>query len=104
MKQLRQGDVLLQSVAKLPEGLTEIGGRVVLAFGEVTGHAHVIDLPQTERHKVRYWSAGAERYIQALEKVTITHEEHSPIVIEPGIYKQGFQVEDFGEKVRRVAD
>jgi len=104
MKQLRQGDVLLQLVDKLPKGLKEISGPVILAHGEVTGHAHVITLPDTERHKVKYWDGGAERYIQALERVTVTHEEHAPIVLEPGIYKQGFQVEDFGEEVRDVAD
>ena len=104
MNQLRQGDVLLQPVDRLPDGLEEITGPVILARGEATGHAHVITLPETERHKVRYWNGGAERYIQALERVTVTHEEHAPIVLEPGIYKQGFQVEDFGTEVRRVKD
>ena len=104
MKQLRQGDVLLQLVNKLPDGVTEIQGNVVLAYGEVTGHAHVITLPDTERHKVRYWSAGAERFLQVMERVALTHEEHTEIVLDKGIYRQGFQVEDFGEEVRRVAD
>jgi hypothetical protein len=104
MKQVRQGDVLLQPVDKPPDGLKEISGPIILAHGEVTGHAHVICLPDTERHKVRYWDGGAERYIQVLERVTVTHEEHAPIVLEPGIYKQGFQVEDFGTEVRRVED
>lgn len=43
--QLRQGDVQLQQVAKLPDGCTEVppeGNRIVLAHGEVTGHAHAI--------------------------------------------------------------
>ncbi|MCW1959833.1 MAG: hypothetical protein KIH64_015065 [Mycobacterium sp.] len=44
-QQLRQGDVQLQPVSVLPEGCTEIpaeGNRIVLAHGEVTGHAHAI--------------------------------------------------------------
>jgi hypothetical protein len=44
-QQVRQGDVQLQPVAKLPAGCTEIpadGNRIVLAYGEVTGHAHAI--------------------------------------------------------------
>jgi hypothetical protein len=43
--QLRQGDVLLQQVAALPANCTEIapdGNRIVLAYGESTGHAHAI--------------------------------------------------------------
>lgn len=104
MKQLRQGDVLLQVVKFIPEGATEIEGNVILAFGEVTGHAHAIKLPATERHKVKYWNAGAERFLQVMEKVALTHEEHGEIVLDKGLYRQGFQVEDFGEEVRRVTD
>jgi hypothetical protein len=104
MKQMRQGDVLLQKVSELPNGCEEIKGEVILAYGEVTGHAHAIRLPETERSKVRYWNAGAERFLQVIERVALTHEEHAPIVIEKGVYRQGFQVEDFGSEVRRVAD
>ena len=104
MKQIRQGDVLLQAVKSVPEGAKELSGDVILAYGEVTGHAHAIKLAETERAKVRYWDAGAERFLQVLETVALTHEEHGAITLVPGIYKQGFQVEDFGEEVRRVAD
>lgn len=41
----RQGDVLIQRVGLLPEKLVTIAreqGRVILAHGEVTGHAHAI--------------------------------------------------------------
>lgn len=44
--QIRQGDVLLVPVSKLPAGCKHIepegGRRFVLAHGEVTGHAHAI--------------------------------------------------------------
>lgn len=43
--QLRQGDVQIQQVTALPPGCTELppeGHRIVLAHGEVTGHAHAI--------------------------------------------------------------
>lgn len=43
--QLRQGDVQIQQVAALPDGCKEVppeGNRIVLAHGEVTGHAHAI--------------------------------------------------------------
>ena len=103
----RQGDVLIISADAIPADATPIdreNGRVVLAHGEVTGHAHAIKLPETERHKVKYWNAGAERFLQVMERVALTHEEHGEIVLNEGIYRQGFQVEDFGTEVRHVTD
>lgn len=97
---------MLTPIARVPKGAVEINGPIILALGEVTGHAHTIRLPDSERHKVRYWTAEGERFLQILERIEIplSHEEHGPIVIEPGIGKQGFQVEDFGAEVRRVQD
>jgi hypothetical protein len=43
--QYRQGDVFLERVASIPKGAKPVkrdAGRVVLAYGEVTGHAHAI--------------------------------------------------------------
>lgn len=105
----RQGDVLvvLTAVAALPKGAKEIkpdaSRGIVLALGEVTGHAHAIAVSKTKA-PVKYFDANAERYLQVLEKVTLEHEEHGAILLEKGIYRQAFQVEDFGEEVRRVAD
>ena len=106
MKVFRQGDVLLIQVAKLPKGTQEVTpkGDVILAFGEVTGHAHRIKRDQTETPSARIFDLGAERYIQVAERVALTHEEHSAVFLEAGVYRQAFQVEDFGEEVRRVAD
>ena len=105
----RQGDVALvfSQVDTVPAGAREIKPEargIVLAHGEVTGHAHRINVPRKERGKVRYWDAGAECYLQVLERVTLEHEEHSAIVLDKGVYRQAFQVEDFGPEVRRVAD
>lgn len=102
--QFRQGDVLLQEVSALPEGAKELHGDVVLAYGEVTGHSHQIVLPPKERHKVRYWDVNAERFLQVIERVALTHEEHGEIVLDKGIYKQGFQCEDSGTEIKRVVD
>ena len=46
---LRQGDILLVPVEKVPDGLTEVpreNGKVVLAEGEATGHLHAIYAPE----------------------------------------------------------
>lgn len=106
---LRQGDVLLVAASYRGEKQgTEVpteGGRIVLAHGEVTGHAHAIAEPA----KTRFTDVGAERYLQALLSVPVRHEEHTAILLDPndpasGKYQQAFQVEDHGEEVHRVAD
>ena len=102
--QARQGDVFIQAVTKIPKGAKELMGDVILAFGEVTGHSHQIVLSPKDRHKVRYWDVNAERFLQVIERVALTHEEHGEIVLDKGIYKQGFQVEDFGTEIKRVQD
>lgn len=107
---LRQGDVLLVAVSyrgeKDGKDIPLERGRAVLMHGELTGHAHAIEQP---KGKARYFDIGAERYLHALTEVQVTHEEHSALFLSPddaagGKYHQAFQVEDFGEEVRQVAD
>lgn len=41
----RQGDVLIRPVTSIPDGLKRVpldNGRMILAYGEVTGHAHAV--------------------------------------------------------------
>ena len=44
MKTYRQGDVLIRQVNEIPSQakVKKNVGRIVLAYGEVTGHAHAI--------------------------------------------------------------
>lgn len=99
---IRQGDVCLVPVNELPEGAkaVESKDRVVLAYGEVTGHAHAI----YDTTKARLWDAGVERFLQVLAPVALSHEEHSPAMLEPGIYHLPQQVEYTPAELRRVAD
>lgn len=85
-KQYRQGDVLLVKVEMdtIPQDavkeITE--NRVVLAYGEVTGHAHAIDSALAGLYSWRN-----DRLLMAKPGATLLHEEHSAIDLEPGIYK-----------------
>src|SRR6266568_8635268 len=95
MKNIRQGDVLLQlqNIKSVPAGASEIkpdGNRIVLAYGEVTGHAHAI---YENIDQVKMWAVGKVKYLEVMARVTLKHEEHSPATIEPGIYKLPTQVE-----------
>ena len=123
MNHIRQGDVLLTPVAALPADCTEVPndrGRIVLAYGEVTGHAHAIADHRVSaaqaaemadaaiaraRTKARLMVApSGERYLEVRETVNLTHEEHTAHVIPPGIYKLPVQVEYSPAELRRVED
>lgn len=109
--QFRQGDVLIERVGALPKiTMTEIvvPNRVVLAYGEVTGHAHAI-YPVEGKLPAKLWDAGVERFLQVLERTTLLHEEHGGIPLEPGVYRVskfgiGTQREYSPEEIRSVAD
>lgn len=127
-QQIRQGDVQLQPVSALPKGCTEIapeGNRIVLAHGEVTGHAHAIydhiaparqatpgaadEIAEAAiaraKSKARLWSApDGSRYLEVTEPVTLRHEEHTAHTLNPGIYHLPTQVEYTPAELRRVAD
>jgi hypothetical protein len=105
----RQGDVLLQLVSSLPAGAKDVtpDDRIVLAHGEVTGHAHALYEPLTKSTpagKARMWDAGAERYLQVLETTALQHEEHAAIPLRPGFYRVVQQREYHPEAIRQVAD
>lgn len=122
--QVRQGDVLIQQVASLPPGCVELAPdshRLVLAHGEVTGHAHaiydhirpVISEGAAEeiadaaiaRAKARLYQApSGARYLQVDEAVTLKHEEHTAHVIPAGVYLLPVQVEYTPAELRRVLD
>lgn len=103
---IRQGDVLLIEVDAIPNDAKDVTpeGDVILAFGEVTGHAHRI-VQTKAAPKVRLWDAAGERFLQRIEaNPPLTHEEHTVALLERPIYRQIYQVEERGEEARRVAD
>lgn len=105
-KLVRQGDVLLVPVEALPEDATEAPrdkGRLVLAYGEVTGHAHVIDAPPETA--TLFTTADNARFLRILAVSDLVHEEHGTVTVEPGIYRLPPQVE-YNDQMepRRVLD
>jgi len=108
LKSVRQGDVCLIRIEKLPAGCIEAppdGDRVVLAYGERTGHSHAVYGVTAEQPNVRLWSAGAERFLQVLARCELVHEEHSAATLEPGTYLLPGQFEHTEEHtVRQVSD
>ena len=86
MNQYRQGDVLLIRVDSIPADVTKVKrdkGSVILAYGEVTGHAHRIDDTVAELFEK---SGVEDRFLSVPNGASLTHEEHGKIDLEPGDY------------------
>jgi hypothetical protein len=98
----RQGDVGIVRVARLPKGAKakpRENGRIVLAYGEVTGHAHAITAEVATEYEL-----GGDVYVKADGELEVRHEEHGAITLSPGIYKILHQREYTPEAIRNVAD
>ena len=98
----RQGDVLIRRIDELPAQKLTKRESGILAYGEVTGHAHRIK--QAAKPSARIFDFGAERFIQVLEKIALTHEEHGAIFLDAGVYRQAFQFEEKRAEIQRVVD
>ena len=89
--QVRQGDVLLVPVDEIPEAATVVPrdqGRVILAYGEATGHAHAF-----EAFAATLLQEEDRRYLHLREAAPLIHEEHAPITVAPGRYRVVIQRE-----------
>ena len=83
----RQGDVLLRRAKSIPKDLKPVpldAGRVILAYGEVTGHAHVVE------GNVELLAADldemSQRFLRVLSEAKVIHDEHATITLPPGDY------------------
>jgi hypothetical protein len=98
----RQGDVLVKPIGKIPKGAVKQkrDGRIVLAYGEVTGHAHAI---ADDGVDVLVTAEGT-MYLRVREPATLRHEEHGAITLPPGNYERVLQREYSPEAIRNVMD
>jgi hypothetical protein len=102
---LQQGDVLLtkveERVSKNAKRVAPTGGRLVLAEGEATGHAHAIACPETEEG-VKLYTMGEVLMLVADHECTVVHEEHGPVTIPKGTWRVGaVQEYDYVERESR---
>jgi len=102
--QFRQGDVFVEKCEKPRGQLTPVEpdkGRVVLAYGEVTGHAHALSPKDARLYEVKGW---VDRLLVVTKATALLHEEHAPITLPPGQYRVRRQREYHPEEIRTVAD
>lgn len=117
----RQGDVLIERIDALPDGLTEakrdVHGHIVLALGEHSGHRHAIRdtdvtaflVPTAERDAAL--SADVDYILVGGSGATLNHEyvsgqkaEHEPVSLAPGVYKVVGQREYSPKAIQRAVD
>lgn len=113
MKLIRQGDVAVKATTKTPsahaKAITD-NGRTILAYGEVTGHAHevITDAPPLTGDDVPaqqlFEEPDGTRLLVVRGPATLRHEEHAPLSIPAGTYEVIRQVEYHPEAIRNVAD
>jgi hypothetical protein len=96
--QMRHGDVLLTKIGECVDTpVNPKPKKVIVAEGEVTGHAHIIN-------------AIGLKYDARTQKIEIpfggqiTHEEHGVLELERGIYEVRRQQEWIEQKMARVRD
>lgn len=97
---IRNGDTGLLRIAALPDGDSKPASNVV-ALGEVTGHAHVIEM----KEGVNIVEIGGVRYLNALVSTRIKHEEHKWLPIPAGVYEiRDSQRQYQRGEIKRVVD
>jgi len=108
----RQGDVLIRQTRKRPSALAKPitdRGRVILAYGEVTGHAHQVIAEATDNADPvpamqLFEEPDGTRLLVIQRPAALTHEEHGRIALPIGTFEVIRQREYTPEAIRNVAD
>lgn len=101
-KQGRQGDIFMVRVDAIPQDAQpqEPTKRLVVALGEVTGHAHVLTVEDGWIHP---YTIGNDTYVD-IPEAFLSHDEHTVHEYVAGTYFAGRQVEYSPKTIRRVTD
>lgn len=100
MRLYRHGDLLIKEVNSIPIGAKKKQDNV-LAYGEVTGHKHLLKAKQQVVLDV-----NGQTYIELEKPTELVHEEHKTLVIDAGLYSVIHEREfnPFEEVIRQVMD
>jgi hypothetical protein len=102
-KTYRQGDVLIQQVARIPSAAArqKPKGRIILALGEATGHHHSVDIEAAD-----WWKGdNGDQFLEVKSRgASVEHQEHAALELPPGKYLVRRQREYTPEAIRNVQD
>lgn len=117
---VRQGDVLIVRDDALKPGaeVPAVGGRVILATGETSGHCHAVDARKAKLYELARREvaelAAVDRLLVVVERVLMRvestqsrahqDERHTPIELPPGNYRVRVMREYDPRMLRSVAD
>jgi hypothetical protein len=86
---IAQGDVLIRKISALPKDVKQVSpdaGRTVLAYGEVTGHAHACNSTEA-----RLFQNETQTFLVVdKESAVLAHNEHSNIPFAPKAFAEAF--------------
>jgi len=90
-KQFVQGDIffeLVDSIQGTKSPVAPESGKYVIARGEKTGHAHVMDVADGVliRNTPNY-PEKSHLFLVVNNKALVQHDEHMPLELDKGIYK-----------------
>lgn len=106
--QYRQGDILIEDVMVKPSGIKAAPSQgQTLAYGEVTGHAHVLDDEESQVHvpiSAPDEANAAIKFAKLGRAAKLKHQEHAPIPLKRGWKQITRQREYSPEAIRQVAD
>jgi len=106
MNYYRQGDIAIIPVQRKQrpsrdKRVAADNGRIILAYGEVTGHAHALPEADVELYET---AQAADRFLRVHSATVLSHEEHAAIALPKGDYIVRRQREYEPEATRLVAD
>lgn len=107
-KIVRQGDVFLEVIEAIPSEATPVDskGDVILALGEVTGHAHRFKAGSVTAFRNPLDKLLGQQYIVTGDApAKLLHEEHGAKVFPPNMnFRVWIHREYHPEEIRNVAD
>ena len=94
---IHQGDVYLVRIEEFPEGKIKHIRNDIVAFGEITGHAHKIE-------GCEIVEIAGKRFCCVKTDSVITHQQHPKEDVSKGNYEIRIQKEYFPEGLKNVID
>lgn len=102
--QIRQGDVMFESIDKVPAGFQFQSNNTIVAHGEVTGHCHEIVLDDSEMSVEMFVGKNGEIVYKLPCPALLKHQEHGAIRLPEGVFFYTHQREYSPEEIRNVKD
>jgi hypothetical protein len=107
MNYYRQGDLGITPLKEIPQNLKSVytGDNFVLAYGEATGHSHILACEPTNQFEILE-DSGGKKYLRLSGNSQLIHQQHRTIIIEKGFYliNNEKEYDYFLKEIKQVQD